>query len=137
MQGYNRCTIVFLSRFFPRSLVILVSFQYFWFIGRPSKASLLCFWDLYNCFFIITARVRSTYDGRLCFHRCVSLQLLGGFPITGLERGVPHHRSGWGVPQVPPYHDWMGYPCPQPGLDGGGLPKLMVSVKHNVKPFEW
>ena len=42
---------------------------------------------------VITARVR-TYDGRLCFHRCVSVQLLGGYPIPGLGRGVPHLRSG-------------------------------------------
>ena len=70
-----------------------------------------------------TARVRSTYDGRLCFHRCVSVQLSGwgvphprsgwggGYPISGLDDGgVPYPRSGW----------WQGYPIP--GLDGGGTP---------------
>ena len=36
---------------------------------------------------IFTACVR-TYDGRLCFHRCVSVQLCGGgYPIPGLGRG--------------------------------------------------
>ena len=45
---------------------------------------------------IITARVR-TYDGRLCFHRCVSVQLSGGgYPIPSLSRGIPHPRSGGG-----------------------------------------
>ena len=64
-----------------------------------------------------TARVR-TYDGRLCFHRCVSVQLLGGgtpslsipipihpcpggVPDPALDGGVPQPWIG-GVPRVPP-----------------------------------
>ena len=66
---------------------------------------------------LITARARSTYNGRLCFHRCVSVQLsgLGGYPNQG--------RTGAGeVPRVPQARSgWWGYPAyPQPGLDGGG-----------------
>ena len=44
---------------------------------------------------VITARVH-TYDGRLCFHRCVSVQLSGGYPVPSLGGGVPHLRSGQG-----------------------------------------
>ena len=38
---------------------------------------------------IFTARVR-TYDGRLCFHRCVSVQ---GGGVPGPGRGGPRSRS--------------------------------------------
>ena len=55
---------------------------------------------------IFNARVR-TYDGRLFFHRCVSVQLSGGGGFTPSKvwvggiprprsRGIPHLRSGWG-----------------------------------------
>ena len=89
---------------------------------------------------IVTACVR-TYDGRLCFHRCVSVQLSGGgvYPIPGLDGGggypipglggwgggeVPHPRSGWwrgdtpsqvwmvGGNQGTPHHPDLGYPPP-------------------------
>ena len=71
-----------------------------------------------------TARVRSTYDGRLCCHRCVSVQLSGGggvpCPRSG-SWGVPHPRSGsWGVPH-PRSGWWGGYPS-QVWMVGGGTP---------------
>ena len=45
---------------------------------------------------VITARVR-TYDGRLCFHRCVSVQ--GGSHLSDFRGGLPGLRfSGRGVP---------------------------------------
>ena len=75
---------------------------------------------------LVTARVR-TYDGRLCFHRCVSVQLWGGgYPVPSIGRGgtpsqvwlgegLPHLRSGGGTPsQVQ-----GGYPISGPG---GGVP---------------
>ena len=57
-----------------------------------------------NLKLIITARVR-TYDGRLCFHRCVSVQLSGGgYHVVSLGRG--------GTPS----HVWLGgYPISGPG----------------------
>ena len=74
--------------------------------------------------FLITARVR-TYDGRLCFHRCVSVQLsggggtpsqvwVGGYPISGLGGG------GYPIPGPGP----GGYPVPGPG--GYPIPSLGV-----------
>ena len=36
---------------------------------------------VYSAHSIFTARVR-TYDGRLCFHRCVSVQGRGGVPVS-------------------------------------------------------
>ena len=57
---------------------------------------------------IITTRVR-TYDGRLCFHKCVSVQLSGGYPISGLGRGGA------------PFQVWVGgYPIS--GLGRVGTP---------------
>ena len=76
----------------------------------------------------------------------------GGYPIPGLDGGVPHPRSGWGGtpsqvwmglphprsgqgvphPRVPhrpgldgnpPHHDWMGYP---PIMTGWGIPPTMA-----------
>ena len=68
---------------------------------------------------IFTARVRSTYDGRLCFHRCVSVQLSGG--------GVPHLRSGQGRYPIPdlgvPHSANLGTPS-QVWSGGGGYPIL-------------
>ena len=59
-----------------------------------------------------------SYDGRLCFHRCVSVQLSGG--------GVPRPRSEWGggTPcQVwvggTPFKVWVGVPCCR---SGWGIP---------------
>ena len=40
----------------------------------------------------------------------------GGYPISGLDRGVPHPRSRWGVPH--PRSGQGGYPIT--GLDRGG-----------------
>ena len=47
---------------------------------------------------------------------------MGGYPILGLDRGIPHPRSGWGVPQV-----WTeGYPRSGRGVphprSGWGVP---------------
>ena len=95
----------------------------------------------HHMFVIITVRVR-TYDGRLCFHRCVSVQLSGGVPHSRSGRGgipIPGLAGGGGTPSqvwpggypskvwlgggtpsqvwsggVPPDQVWMGYP-PGPG----------------------
>ena len=102
----------------------------------PSPCGLLKFNRCHICTdlwaklcYIFTAHIH-TYDGRLHFHRCVSVQLLGGYPIPGLGRGVPHPRSGWGVPHpdgVPPRHGTgypprhgMGYP---PDMGWGTFPR--------------
>ena len=102
---------------------------------------------------IFTARVRSTYDGKLCFHRCVSVQLLGGgrypmpgldggwypipcldgrgYPIPGLDGGwwypIPGLDGGGGIPH--PRSGWLG--VPRPGLDGGsgGYPGQVFMVR--------
>ena len=60
------------------------------------------------------------YDGRLCFHRCMSVQLWGGYPISGLGRGVPHPGSrSRGVPSPRsggvPHPRSRGDPIPGPG----------------------
>ena len=86
----------------------------------------------------VTTRIHSTYDGRLCFHRCVSVQLLGGWgapsqvwmvggvlphPRSGWS-GVPHPRSGWcgGTPsQV-----WMLWGVPHPRSGWWGYPTTMT-----------
>ena len=86
----------------------------------------------------ITARVRSTKEGNVLTRVCVSVHTCGGgrYPISGLGEGgtpsqvwpgVPHLRSGWGVPhprsgqrgtpsQVLP----VGYP---PTRSGRGTPQ--------------
>ena len=77
-------------------------------------------------------RLGTKYDGRLCFRRCVSVQLSKwGYPIQLTGRGVPHPRSRWGVPHPA---DW-GYPTP--GQDGGypiqltgGTPSQVQGVPH-------
>ena len=95
-------------------------------------------------------RPRTKYEGRYCFHRCLSVNISGGrgYPILGLSGGVSHSRSGWGrtpsqvsqgvpVPgldrRVPCPRLW-GYPIPgmgggysNPGLDGGGYPMVPPS----------
>ena len=81
-----------------------------------------CFFDVF--LFIFTARVR-TYDGRLCFHRCVSVQLWGGggwYPISGLMvgRGLPHPRSDGGG-YLSPGQMVGGVPHPRSN-GGGGVP---------------
>ena len=60
--------------------------------------------------YFFTAHVRSTYDGRLCFHKCVSVQLSGrGGPVPGLCVGGTPSQVWRGAPsQV-----WVGrYPIP-------------------------
>ena len=78
---------------------------------------------------VITARVR-TYDGRLCFHRCVSVQE-GGSQVSDFQGGVPGLRFSGGVPglrfsggsQVSDF--WGGVP----GLRFLGVGGYPVSVK--------
>ena len=49
-----------------------------------------------------------------------------GVPITGLDRGVPHPRSGWGGYPIPVLDEGIPHPrsgqehTSQPGPDGGG-----------------
>ena len=53
------------------------------------------------------------YDGRLCFHRCVSVQLFwggGGGTHSQVWMGLPHPAD-----RVVPQPSWWGYPIP--GLD--------------------
>ena len=84
---------------------------------------------------LVCYRPRTKYDGRLCFHRCVSVQLSGwgvfhkadqgaGYPIPG-PGGVPHLADGEeGTPSQ--VSRWGGISCsrsrwgvPNPaGLDG-------------------
>ena len=65
---------------------------------------------------IFTARVR-TYDGRLCFHRCVSVHE-GGVPGLRFLGGVPGLRFSGGGSQVSDF--WGGVPGLRfPG--GGGV----------------
>ena len=85
-------------------------------------------WDQIRCS-LVTARVRSTYDGRLCFHRCVSVQLLrgGGLPHPKVCVGGGTHTSSgwWGVPQVWMVGDTQGTPhkgVPHPVMVEGGTP---------------
>ena len=55
---------------------------------------------------IYNYRPRTKYEGRYCFHRCLSVNISGG----GGVGGVPHPRFGW----------WGRGGYPIPGLDGGG-----------------
>ena len=89
--------------------------------------------SLTNCY-----RPRTKYEGRHCFHRCLSVHISGGggvtpsswwgeggYPIPGLDRGrVPHPRSRQGVPVPGPErapHPANGrYPIP--AQVGGGVP---------------
>ena len=101
---------------------------------------------------LFTARVRSTYDGRLCFHRCVSVQLLGGggYPIPGL-RGYPipgldggrYPSQVWMVGGTPsqvwmvggyPGQVWMVGEYHIPGLDGLGVPR---TGWHTPNHHDW
>ena len=69
------------------------------------------------------------FTARVCFHRCLSVNILGagGYPVqVWMVGGVAHLRPGvGGVPN--PGLDGGGYPIwgvgvPQPGLDGEGVP---------------
>ena len=66
---------------------------------------------------MFTVRVCSTYDGRLCFHRCVSVQLSGG-EVTPSQVWGQAGGAGYPIPGL----DGGGYPGipPSPGVDGGG-----------------
>ena len=71
---------------------------------------------------IFTARVRSTREGNVLIRVCVSVHTCrgGGYPISGLGRGVPHLRFG-------------GYPisgCGVPHLRSGSYPILGLGVPH-------
>ena len=59
-------------------------------------------------YLLITARVR-TYDGRLCFHRCVSVQGAGS-QVSDFWGGIPGLRFSGGVPGL--------------RFLGGGVPSL-------------
>ena len=54
--------------------------------------------------------------GRYCFHRCLSVNISGGVPHPGLDRG--YHISGWGGY---PIQVWMvgGGTHPRSGVEGG------------------
>ena len=81
---------------------------------------------------IVTDRIRRIGEGNI-FTLCVSPHLnRGGTPsqvwnggigyhIPGLDKGVPHPRSGWWG--VPPSQDWIGYP-PPPTSTGWGAPPI-------------
>ena len=84
---------------------------------------------------LFTARVR-TYDGRLCFHRCVSVQLSGrGYPVPNLDRGVPHPRSGWGgTPGLAGGYLRSGWGVPQVWLGGTPSQVCLVGTPSQVWP---
>ena len=113
--------------------------------GSTSKALLRCisvFFDtrtrLQQCtnqsyLSVVHYRPHPKDDGRLCFHRRLSIHIFreggthpadGRYPIPGLDRGVPHPRCGWRVPHPADggggtLSEVMmgGYPIP--GHDGG------------------
>ena len=94
-----------------------------------------------------TARVR-TYDGRLCFHRCVSVQLgggtrsslgWGGYPIQPWMGGYPIQPwMGWGLP-----NSALDGGVPNPALDGGdtrsslggGVPNPALDGGYPIQPW--
>ena len=149
--------MVLFANFIARN-IHRVSWKFSWtWACSKVKASLCCL--LIHNANIFTARVH-TYDGRLCFHRCVSVQLSeGGYPIPGLGRGVPHPRSGLegGVPhprsgEVPhPRSGWRGTPSQVwPGgypisgwgylISGWGVPPdqvWMIGGIPGVPPHTW
>ena len=64
--------------------------------------------------FLVTAHIHSMM-GRYCFHRCLSVNILGG---------IPHLRSGWGIT---PFQVWgvphvRGVPHVQGDPISGGTP---------------
>ena len=84
---------------------------------------------------IFTARIRSM-TGRYCFHRCLSVNISGGgYPISGLGRGVPHLRSGLGRREVPHLRSGGGgTPSQGEGYPiSGGIPHVW-GVPHLCPP---
>ena len=83
----------------------------------------------------ITTCIRSM-TGRYCFHRCLSVNISGGYPIQvwmvggytipGLAGGVPHSRSGQGVT---PSQVWPGGRVGWGGV-GYCIPGLARGVPH-------
>ena len=102
-----------------------------------------------NNLFFYFYRPRTKYEGRYCFHRCLSINISRGYPVPGLRRypiqvwmvgdtpsqvwgggvnlsrsgGYPIPGLGWG--RGYPIQVWMVGGTPswgvcQPGLDGGG-----------------
>ena len=73
---------------------------------------------------LITARIRRMTEGNIF---SMSTLVEGGYPISGLDRGVPHPRSRWGVPRVPHIQDWdRGEVPPHPSLDG--VPPIQTGI---------
>ena len=77
-----------------------------------SSSTLICFVFGLCCLHGIKFyyRPRTKYEGRYCFHRCLSVHISGG---------IPHPRSRWGggypisgLDGGFPIQDWMGYPPP-------------------------
>ena len=70
----------------------------------------------------VTALIRSM-TGRYCFHRCLSINISGGYPIPGLGwRGTPYQVWGGGYPRQVLMMEGGTKGTPQLGLDGGGYP---------------
>ena len=70
--------------------------------------------------YVFTARIRRMGESTV-FSLFVSPHLDGGrgYPITGLDRGVPHHRSGQGGT---PSQIWVGGTPARSGCWVGGTP---------------
>ena len=95
---------------------------------KNSLFSLIFYVYLYDLlkilfFLLITARIHSMM-GRYCFYRCLSGNILGGYPIqVWMVGGTP--SQVWGYPiqvwimEGTPSQVWG---VPHPGLDGGGYP---------------
>ena len=91
---------------------------------------------------LVTARVRSTYDGRLCFHRYVSVQLWGGgwYPISSLDRGGTPSQvwtRGGGTPsqvQVGGTHPRSGWGDTPSQVWSGGYPILLMGGTPPFRP---
>ena len=68
--------------------------------------------------------------GRYCFHRCLSVKISGGYPISGLGRGVSHLRSG-GTPCL------GGTPCPRGVPHFRGYPILGCTLCPGGTPSQF
>ena len=83
-------------------------------------------------------RPRTLYNGRLCLHWCVSVQLSaggGGVSHPADDRRVPHPRSGREVPQPA---DGGGGSYPIPGLDGkGGTTSQVWTGEGGILSGDW
>ena len=93
-------------------------------------------------------RPRTKYEGRYCFHRCLSVNISGGGysipgldgggggvnPIPGLDvgGGTPGLDDGGGIPGLDGEgHSRSGWGGGTPGLDGGGYPP--PTIRQNSK----